>query len=49
MLAIIKKDLGVLGNVYLVAQEHSDIPQITVILIVMTLFVPCFASLMVLC
>ena len=48
MLAIIKKDLGAAEMYAAVAQgSFSDI-QITVILIVMTLFVPCFASLMVL-
>lgn len=48
MLAIIKKDLGAAEMYAAVSQgSFSDI-QITVILIVMTLFVPCFASLMVL-
>ncbi|MGI6732907.1 MAG: nucleoside recognition domain-containing protein [Anaerovoracaceae bacterium] len=48
LLAIIKKDLGAAEMYAAVTQgSFSDI-QITVILIVMTLFVPCFASLMVL-
>ncbi len=48
LLAIIKKDLGAAGFYSAVTQNSFSHIQITVILIVMTLFVPCFASLMVL-
>jgi ferrous iron transport protein B len=48
LLAIIKKDLGAAEMYAAVSQNAFSDIQITVILVVMTLFVPCFASLMVL-
>ena len=48
LLAIIKKDLGAAELYAAVTQDSFSDAQITVVLVVMTLFVPCFASLMVL-
>ncbi len=48
LLAIIKKDLGAAELYGAVADQAFTHIQITVLLLVMTLFVPCFASLMVL-
>jgi ferrous iron transport protein B len=48
LLAIIKKDLGAAAFYSSVTQNSFSSVDITVILVVMTLFVPCFASLMVL-
>ena len=48
LLAIIKKDLGAAELYAAVTQDSFSDEQITVVLVVMTLFVPCFASLMVL-
>ncbi len=48
LLAIIKKDLGASELYAAVTQNSFSNAQITVVLVVMTLFVPCFASLMVL-
>ena len=48
LLAIIKKDLGAAELYAAVTQNSFSDAQITVVLVVMTLFVPCFASLMVL-
>ena len=48
ILSIIKKDLGAAGLYSIVSKEAMTDPEITVALVVMTLFVPCFASVMVL-
>ena len=47
VLAIIKKDLGAAGLYSIIARDIMTQPQITVMLVVMTLFVPCFASVLV--
>lgn len=48
LLAIIKKDLGAAEFYAAVTKDAFSNIQITVILVVMTLFVPCFASIMIL-
>lgn len=48
VLSIIKKDLGAAGLYSILSRGVMTDAQLTVTLIVMTLFVPCFASLMIL-
>lgn len=48
VMSIIKRDLGAAGLYSMMQQGLFTQPQLTVALIVMTLFVPCFASLFVL-
>lgn len=48
VLAIIKKDLAAAEFYFTISQGGFSQAQITIILIVMTLFVPCFASFMIL-
>lgn len=48
VMSIIKRDLGAAGLYSIMQQGLLTQPQLTVALIVMTLFVPCFASLFVL-
>lgn len=48
ILSIVKKDLGAAGLYSVLSRGVMTDAQLTVTLIVMTLFVPCFASVMVL-
>lgn len=48
VLSIIKKDLGAAGLYSILSRDIMSEAQLTLTLIVMTLFVPCFASLMIL-